>query len=101
MKKKSGPGGLALWLKLEKWGVALLALAAALFAAACLWLRPEAADPAPKADYVEYEKAVVTAVLSDNTASDPASDGGWRGEQTLTVEVKSGRYAGQTMLVYN
>jgi uncharacterized membrane protein len=101
MKKKSGPGGLALWLKREKWGVALLALAAALFAAACLWLRPEAADPAPKADYVEYEKAVVTAVLSDNTASDPASDGGWRGEQTLTVEVKSGRYAGQTMLVYN
>ena len=101
MKKQNGPGRLILWLKREKWSVAVLVLAAALLAAACRWLPTEAADGTPGTDYVEYEKAVVVDVLSDNTESDPASDGGWRGEQTLTVAVKSGRYAGQTMLVYN
>ena len=101
MKKKSGTGGFGLWLKREKWSIAVLALAAAVFVSACLWLRPTEAEAVPKADYVEYEKAVVTAVLSDNTASDDAADGGWRGEQSLTAEVKSGQYAGQTMLVYN
>ena len=101
MKKKTGPGGLGKWLMREKWSILVLILAAGLFLAACLWLRPEAANSAPAGDYVEYERAVVTAVLSDNTESDPASDGGWRGEQSLTAEVKSGQYAGQTMLVYN
>ena len=64
MKKKAGSGSFALWLKREKWSIAVLALAAALFAAACIWLRPEPAQKLPKADYVEYEKGVVTAVVS-------------------------------------
>ena len=99
MKKKAGSGSFALWLKREKWSIAVLALAAALFAAACIWLRPEPAQKLPKADYVEYEKGVVTAVVSEQTMSDPASDGGWRGSQMLTVEVKSGQYAGKTYWV--
>ena len=104
MKKKKqerGPSRVAAWLKREKWSIAVLALAAAVFAAACVWLRPEKAESAPKADYVEYEKGAVTAVLSDSAFSDEASDGGWRGEQTLTVEVKTGQYAGKTYLVQN
>ena len=97
-KKQSGAAG---WLRREKWSAVVLALAAVIFAAALIWLRPEPGQEAPKADFVEYEKAVVVDVVSDSTESDPVSDGGWRGEQTLTAEVKSGRYAGKTYLAHN
>ena len=58
-------------------------------------------ERAEGSDFVEYEKGTVTAVLSDSLEQDPSSDGAFRGEQTLTVKVKSGRYKGQELLVYN
>ena len=100
MKKPQAKPDVSGWLKREKWSIAVLCAAAVLFVAACLWLRPEGAGE-QAAEYVEYEKAVVTSVLTDNTQTDPASDGAWRGEQTLLAEVKSGQYAGETMMVYN
>ena len=101
MKKPQGKLDISGWLKREKWSIAVLCAAALVFVLACLWLRPETDASAQAAEYVEYEKAVVTDVLTDNTASDPASDGAWRGEQTLLAEVKTGQYAGETMMVYN
>jgi len=101
MATKRSTGGAAAWLKREKWSIVALAVLAALFAAACLWLPAESDGGDQPAEYVEYEKAVVISVLSDSTQTDPASDGAWRGEQTLLAEVKSGQYAGQTLMAYN
>ena len=100
MKKERTAGGLAARLKEERVSIAVLAVLLAVFAAACLWLRPEPSD-GETAEFVEYEKAVIVSVLSDTTQADPASDGALRGEQTLLADVKTGRYAGQTMMVYN
>ncbi|MBR0355824.1 MAG: YibE/F family protein [Oscillospiraceae bacterium] len=94
-------GSAAAWFAREKWGLLLLLLAALMFVAALLWLRPEEEEAARPSDYAEYEKGVVTAVLSDSTVRDEASDGAWRGEQLLLVEVKSGQYAGKTLQVTN
>ena len=43
-------------------------------------------------DYAEYETAVITDVLSDNTEQDPVSDNGYRGEQLLLAEIRTGQY---------
>ncbi|MBR5342859.1 MAG: YibE/F family protein [Oscillospiraceae bacterium] len=99
--KKDGKEALAAWLSREKWGLLLLAAAALLFAAALLLLRTDAEEGERPADYAEYEKGVVTAVLTDSTVQDEASDGAWRGEQLLLVEVQSGQYAGKTLKVTN
>ena len=40
-------------------------------------------------------------VISDSSTADEASDGAMRGEQTLTVEVESGQYKGETLLAQN
>ena len=101
MKKQQGKPDISGWLKRETWSLAVLAAAAAVFVLACLWLRPEAPEGQQADEYAEYEKAVVTSVLTDSTEADPDSDGGWRGEQTLLAEVKTGQYAGETMMVYN
>ena len=54
-----------------------------------------------KTDYAEYEKAVVTEVLSDNTIQDESSDQGYRGEQYLIMEVQTGQYKGSSLMVGN
>ena len=100
MKKTQGKPDISGWLSREKWSLAVLAVLAAVFLAACLWLKPEAGGQ-QAAEYVEYEKAVIVEVLTDSTQADPASDGAMRGEQTMLAEVKSGQYAGETMMVYN
>ena len=96
-KKRSLPD----WLREEKWGLLLLLAAAVLFLAARLWLGAGEEKTPPSGDYAEYEKGVVVDVLSDSTVQDEASDGGWRGEQLLTVELQTGQYAGKTLLVSN
>ena len=59
-------------------------------------------QPLPRGDdYAEYETAVVTDVLADNTEVDEVSDGAKRGEQLLLTEVKTGRYKGEGMQAYN
>lgn len=60
------------------------------------------AEPArPGGDYVEYEKARVVQVLSDNCESDPVAEGSARGTQSLTAEVLTGQYKGKTLLAEN
>lgn len=55
----------------------------------------------PATAYSEYENGTVLQILSDSCEPDPVAEGADRGEQTLLVEVKTGRYAGQTLLTYN
>ena len=100
MKNEKKPG-LAAWLSTEKWGLLLLLAAALLFIGARLWLGAGEAETPPAGDYAEYEKGVVVEILSDSSVRDEASDGGWRGEQRLTVELQTGQYAGKTLLVSN
>ena len=89
------------WLAAEKWGLLLLLAAALVFLGARLWLGADETKTAPSGDYAEYEKGVVVDILSDSSAPDEASDGGWRGEQLMTVELQTGQYAGKTLLVSN
>ena len=100
MKNEKKPG-LAAWLSTEKWGLLLLLAAALLFIGARLWLGAGEVETPPAGDYAEYEKGVVVEILSDSSVRDEASDGGWRGEQRLTVELQTGQYAGKTLLVSN
>ena len=101
MKKASGPTGLTAWFKSHIWSLAALVLAALLFAGFRFFLREAPAEGSAPGDYAEYEKGVVVQILSDSSFADEASDGAYRGEQMLLVDVKSGQYAGQQLLVYN
>ena len=59
-------------------------------------------QPQPRGDeYAEYETGVVTDILSDSTEADTVADGGYRGEQLLLAQVRSGQYKGETMQGYN
>ena len=79
---------------------ALIALLA--IGIACIFfLRTKPASSEKPKDYSEYERAVVTEILSDNTEADPVSDGAYRGEQMLIAEVKTGQYKGKSMKAYN
>lgn len=55
----------------------------------------------PASDYAEYEKGTVTEVLSDTCRVDEVAENTKRGDQTLLVEVKSGQYKGETLVVTN
>lgn len=92
---------MAEWLKKEKWSVLVLVIAAVLFFGVRLSLREPASPNEPGTDYAEYEKAKVTAVLSDTTEQDEASDFGYRGEQTLVMEVQTGQYKGTSLKTGN
>ena len=97
MKNTSFPS----WLR-RNWVSLLVLLAAALlFALLRLSLREPAADVSLAGDYAEYEKGRVVGILTDSTFADEASDGGYRGEQLLLVDVLSGQYAGEQLLVKN
>ncbi len=100
MKNEKKPG-LRAWLAAEKWGLLLLLAAALLFAGLRLYLGGADGKAPLSGDYAEYEKGVVLEILSDSSVQDEASDVGWRGEQTMTVEVQTGQYAGKTLLVSN
>ena len=52
-------------------------------------------------DYAEYESGTVVQILTDNCEPDEVAEGGYRGEQTLLVEVTSGQYKGETLMVAN
>ena len=88
-------------IKRKKASIIALAAAAVIFVVLLLAARSSDADLARGDEYVEYEKGRVTSVLSDNTEADEASDGGYRGEQLLTVLVQTGQYKGEELLVYN
>ena len=88
-------------IRIEKLTLIVLAVSALVFIALFMWARPEKSEPLEASEYVEYEKAEVTGILSDNTEIDPASDNAYRGEQLLTAIVKTGRYKDEELLVYN
>lgn len=89
------------WLKHNRAAVIVLVIAAILFALARMAFAPKKETAELTGDYAEYENAVVVQVLSDSTEADETADGGYRGEQLLLAEVKTGQYAGETMQVYN
>ena len=79
----------------------VLAVALVLFVVIRMLTAPGAAPHQTVGDYAEYERAVVTRILTDSTERDSASDGGWRGEQTLLADVRSGQYRGETLVAYH
>ena len=101
MKNASSPGRVLSWLRRNLWSILVLLLAALLFAGLRLSLREPAQEQIHAGDYAEYEKGTVVRILSDSTFADEAADGGYRGEQQLLVDVTSGQYKGQQLLVTN
>ncbi len=99
--KATFSSGVAGWFRRNAWSLLVLLLAALLFVGFRLSLRKPTDDAPLSGDYAEYEKGTVVSVLTDNCFSDPASDGAMRGEQQLLVNVKSGQYSGEQLLVYN
>ena len=79
----------------------ILVAAAIVFFSLLFYLHAGKGKASAGEDYVEYEKAVVTAILTDTSAPDEAADGAYRGEQMLTARVESGQYKGEELLVYN
>lgn len=51
--------------------------------------------------YAEYETGTVLQILTDSCEQDEVSQGAYRGEQQLMVEITSGQYKGKTLLVLN
>ena len=99
--KKQQASSFGAWLKRSRASLLVLLAAALLFAAVRLSLREASAEQIHAGDYAEYEKGTVVTVLSDSSFADEASDGGFRGEQQLLVDVKSGQYSGKQLLVQN
>ena len=52
-------------------------------------------------ELVEFEKATVNEILTEDLEADEVANGAYSGNQLLSVTVKSGRYKGETMEVYN
>ena len=88
------------WWQENRISCLVLAAALVLFIAARIAAAPQPAENSGAEEYAEYERAVITAVLSDGTFTDPASDNALRGEQLLLAEVKTGQYKGETLQVY-
>jgi uncharacterized membrane protein len=101
MKKDEMRQPFSQWLHNEKYSILVLLIAAVLFAAMLMSLKPSGTDDPPSGDYAEFERGTVLEIISDTSTADEASDGALRGEQTLTVEVKSGQYKGETLLAQN
>ncbi len=86
----------------KKGTIIALVICAILFLTGYFLAKPASAEEAPlSGDYAHYDNGVVTQILADNTYSDPTADGGYRGEQTLIVEMKTGQYKGQSLKVQN
>lgn len=79
----------------------ILLLILGIFAALFVYSHEEKATGVHPADYAEYETGTVLQILTDNCEADEIAEGAYRGDQTLLVEVTSGQYKGETMLVTN
>ena len=89
------------WLRKNWITLAVLLAAVVIFAVWRARVAPEKAAPNTAGDYVEYDNGKVLEILSDSTESDEASDGAFRGEQMMLVEVTTGQYKGEQLQVYN
>ena len=111
MKRKSTkqkPAETLQSIKSERSTIIVLAVAAAVFFAALFIiyskgvLNGEGDIFAPNGDEViEFEKATVTKVVSEDLKPDEIAEGAYTGQQELAVVVKSGRYKGENMVVNN
>lgn len=88
-------------IRIDKLTLIVLAVSAVIFVALFMWARSGNESPVQGAEYVEYEKAVVTSVMSENVMEDPDSDNAYRGEQNLICEVQTGQYMGEELLAAN
>ena len=100
MKKSSSLPAPGQWWRENRVSCLVLAAALVLLLAVRAIAAPEKETAIDAAEYAEYENAVITEVLSDNTFTDPAADNALRGEQILLAEVKTGQYKGEIMQVY-
>ena len=100
MKKSSSLPAPGQWWRENRVSCLVLAAALVLFLAVRAIAAPEKETAIDAAEYAEYENAVITEVLSDNTFTDPAADNALRGEQLLLAEVKTGQYKGEIMQAY-
>ena len=100
MKKSSSLPTPGQWWRENRVSCLVLAAALVLFLAVRAIAAPEKETAIDAAEYAEYENAVITEVLSDNTFTDPAADNALRGEQLLLAEVKTGQYKGEIMQAY-
>lgn len=81
--------------------IIVLATALVVFIVGCVLAAPAKNDGPAPAEYSSYERGKVKMILSDSTVPDPASDGGYRGDQLMIVEITTGQYAGKELQVYN
>lgn len=89
-------------IKEKKTTMIALSVCIVLFLLCAGWLHSGRQEKDPSAsEFAEYENGKVIEVLSDNTYQDETADKAWRGEQMLTVQVRTGRYKGETLLTYN
>lgn len=100
MKQLTSRPTLRQWWQSNRVSCLVLAAALVLFIIVRVIAAPEKTEKIDAEAYAEYENAVITAVLSDNTFTDPAADNALRGEQLLLAEVKTGQYKGETLQVY-
>ena len=91
----------AQWWQKNRVSCLVLAAALVLFIVVRAIAVPEEDNGSQAAEYAEYENGVITAVLTDNTFTDPAADNALRGEQLLLAEVRTGQYKGETLQVYS
>ena len=99
--KKTNPLDVRAWWGKNRLSCIILAAAVVVFIIVrALAVTHEQPQPRGE-DYAEYETAVITDILADNTEKDAVSDGGYRGEQLLLAEIRTGQYKGETMQVYN
>lgn len=90
------------YLNKNKYSVFIIAFSLILFAAFRMWISSFAENENLEAEeYAEYETGKVLQILYDNTEADETSDGAFRGEQLMLVEITSGQYKGETMQVSN
>ena len=66
-----------------------------------VYARPQKEAAIPADAYAEYETGTVTQILADSCEPSPVAEDAMRGEQTLLVEITSGQYKGQTLMVTN
>lgn len=79
----------------------ILLLILGIFAALFVYAHKEKTDNMQSTDYAEYETGTVLQILTDSCEADEVAEGAYRGNQTLLVEITSGQYKGETLLVTN
>ena len=87
----------------NKWTIVVLLAAVIIFIGARIWAAPpyDESGGNEAGEYAEYDTGTVIEILSDSTEQDESSDGAYRGDQLMLVEMTSGRYKGEILQVYN